>query len=725
MLAGGAVVVDTLDDQLRELVAAREPGRRFSPEELDAAVAEALGGAPAWAYGVWAFFPWSNRLVHLLPRDEFRALRGDRNRDKVTADEQARLREARIAVIGLSVGLSAATTLALEGVGGAFRLADFDTLSLSNLNRLRAGVADLGMHKGVLAARQLAEIDPWLDVEVLPEGATPENLDRLLDGVDLLVEECDDLQVKLLARERARARRIPVVMDTSDRGLLDVERFDREPDRPLLHGLMGDVDPTRLRDLPPAEKVPLVIRVLGGEAAMSPRMASSLAQVKRTLSSWPQLASGVTLGGALVADAARRILLGELTASGRWSVDLDRLVADGTATLREAGASETQAASAPKEEAAAPEAPPAKERRPVAGRPGVAADRDEVLALLPWAILAPSAHNAQPWRFRWRDGTLEGRLDRAHCFPFLDPEDRASLLALGAAAFDVELAARAAGLVPETRLAPDGDPDVAWAMTFRRGPTEGSPLLPLVAMRTTNRRRPPRQPLRDDDVGAMQRVAAEAGGALNVARDPAALDELAVLLGAGDRLSFLCRPSHSELLTGFRFTREEADRTRDGLDVDTLELAGADRAALKVLTKWENVNLLARVGAGRMLETMARNNVAASGAIATVTVAGTDRAAAVHGGRVLQRVWLEATARNVGVHPMAGLPYLIQRVERHGREGLTQGQATELASVATRLRAVLPEPEGHGHALLLRLFYGPPPTMRSLRRPVAGVVEEG
>ena len=35
-------------------------------------------------------------------------------------------------------------------------------------------------------------------------------------------------------------------MDANDRGLLDIERFDREPHRPLLHGLLGDADPRRL-----------------------------------------------------------------------------------------------------------------------------------------------------------------------------------------------------------------------------------------------------------------------------------------------------------------------------------------------------------------------------------------------------------------------------------------------------------------------------------------------
>ena len=42
--------------------------------------------------------------------------------------------------------------------------ADFDTLALSNLNRLSCGVADLGQNKAVVAARRLFEVDPYLEV---------------------------------------------------------------------------------------------------------------------------------------------------------------------------------------------------------------------------------------------------------------------------------------------------------------------------------------------------------------------------------------------------------------------------------------------------------------------------------------------------------------------------------------------------------------------------------
>ena len=151
----------------------------------------------------------------------------------------------------------------MEGLAGELRLADFDTLELSNLNRIPGSVLDLGVNKAVVAARRIGEIDPYLRVVTIPEGITPENLGSFLDGLDLVIEECDSLDVKLLVREAARERRIPVLMETSDRGVLDVERFDLEPDRPLFHGLLAGLRSSDLAGLSIQQKAPYVLRILG------------------------------------------------------------------------------------------------------------------------------------------------------------------------------------------------------------------------------------------------------------------------------------------------------------------------------------------------------------------------------------------------------------------------------------------------------------------------------
>ncbi|MFG2752416.1 ThiF family adenylyltransferase [Streptomyces xanthophaeus] len=321
-------VHDRIEDQVEELLRCLAPQDAFGTRSPSRAVADTLGPHPD-AYGRWVWYPWSGRLVHVLPEAEFRLVRTDRNRDKITREEQQSLLRRRIGVIGLSVGSSAALTCAMEGVGGAFRLADFDRLGLSNLNRLRSGVHELGLEKSVLCARRMYELDPYLDVEVHRSGVNEENIEEFFGdpahGLDLLIEECDTPWVKVAAREYARSRRVPVLMDTNDRGLLDIERFDIEPDRPLFHGRTGTTTAADVLALDREATIRFLLAVVD-EQRLSPAMSDALTRVGRTLSSWPQLASGVMLGAALVTDTARRILLGEPLPSGRHSVDLDVLV---------------------------------------------------------------------------------------------------------------------------------------------------------------------------------------------------------------------------------------------------------------------------------------------------------------------------------------------------------------------------------------------------------------
>jgi hypothetical protein len=222
-----------------------------------------------------------------------------------------------------------ALTMALERGFGEIRLADFDTLDLSNLNRIRSGVHEMGTPKVINTAREIAELDPFLQVTVFDQGLTRDNLDAFFTHgghLDLVIEECDSVNIKILARQKAKALRIPVVMDTSDRGLVDVERFDLEPDRPIMHGFLEELDLSVVEgEMTAAQKVPLMSRFVGMDT-ISDRMRASLPELGRTILTWPQLASAVVLGGAALADIVRRILLGVNISSQRQWIDLEELV---------------------------------------------------------------------------------------------------------------------------------------------------------------------------------------------------------------------------------------------------------------------------------------------------------------------------------------------------------------------------------------------------------------
>ena len=687
-------VVDTVAAQLDELVRSRVPDRPLDGHVVREQVAALLADTPPELFGCWVHQPWVGRLVHVLPAALHRELRLDRNRYKITEAEQERLFGLTIAVAGLSVGRSVAGTLVREGIGGELRLADFDTLDLSNLNRVPGGVADIGVNKAVLAAREIVELDPYVRVVTHIDGVRPDTVDGFLAGADVVLDECDDLEVKLLLRERARAAGVPVVMVTSERGLLDVERFDTDPGREPFHGLLAGVHASDLRGLTTREKVPYVLRIVD-TARLGPRAAASLVEVRSSLSTWPQLASDVVLGGAMAANAVRRIALGELAESGRYAVDLDALVRDGCAELIPR--------STPPPQALTPDLPtlPTPGAAP---RPSVA----ELRFVTACATLAPSGGNAQPWRFSAADGCLAAGLDHARTGTMLDFRGRGSVLALGAAREAAVIGATAAGFTADPL---DGG---LWRLRLRRTHPAGN-TTDLDLLRQRHCRRNPR-PSGPVPQAARAAIDAAAGGlAVRWVTHPAALAALGTAMGELGRLQVLSPGLHRQLVAELRWSDAEARTTRDGIDLAALGMDTADLAALRVLRAPATVERLRELGLGGALRSAARNAFATAGAALIVGTASTDVAALLDAGGDLLRLWLAATGHGIGVHPF-GTPFLAQRLAEEP-ESLAPW---EQDAVRAALPAItLPDATV---LLVLRLSTDDASGGRSLRRPVEQVL---
>jgi molybdopterin/thiamine biosynthesis adenylyltransferase len=277
--------------------------------------------------GAYAYLPWRAALVHLPGLDEFLRLRTARNRFLVSDEEQRRFYDAEVGVAGLSVGLSVVATLVMSGGGGRLRIADFDSLALVNLNRLLGSVADIGVPKTTLAARRVYELDPFAELEVVTEGITEAGVQAFVDGLDVLIEEMDDIFMKIAIRLAARRARVPVVMatDNGDNTIIDVERFDLDPDYPLFH---GRVDEGILRNCPRnpalADRVRLADAIVGRD--VTTRMQASLQAVGSRLPTWPQLGTAATLSGVGTAYAVRRLACGDALPSGRYRVSLDEVL---------------------------------------------------------------------------------------------------------------------------------------------------------------------------------------------------------------------------------------------------------------------------------------------------------------------------------------------------------------------------------------------------------------
>jgi hypothetical protein len=329
--AAGIKLVDAWETALPELASLDlphlSPGTADSQASLDQYFAAEWTDTSIEAASTYVLFPWRSTIVRLPGADLFWRLRTARNRYLIDESEQRQWSAALIGIAGLSVG---ASVLAASSLTGArrFRLAEGDTLGPTNLNRLAGSVCDLGEPKLTLAMRRTLEADPYSDIQAFPAGYTPGTADAFIgsggtERLTVLVEEMDDLALKVGIRVKARAARVPVVMvtDNGDNAILDVERFDQDPGYPLFHGLAGDLaaNPADLND--PIQRVNIASAIVGSQ--ITPRTRFSLTQVGRTLPSWPQLGTAATAGGALGALASRYIACGVPLESGRYRVDLD------------------------------------------------------------------------------------------------------------------------------------------------------------------------------------------------------------------------------------------------------------------------------------------------------------------------------------------------------------------------------------------------------------------
>jgi molybdopterin/thiamine biosynthesis adenylyltransferase len=634
----------------------------------------------------WAYYTWRRTVVAVLAPRAFRALRLDRNRNMITAEEQARLGALRIGVAGLSVGHVIAHTLAAQGICGELRLADFDSLELSNLNRVPATVFDLGVNKAEVAARRIAELDPHLPVRVLTAGLTVDTVDEFLDGLDIVVEECDSLDMKVVVREGARARGIPVLMASSDRGLLDVERFDLEPERPILHGLLGELDFARLPQMSSREKVPYLLRFLEAEQ-LSPRLAASAVELDRQLSTWPQLAGDVVLGATAVAEAVRRIGVGEALRSGRARIDVG-------GRLDQIDEPEINADNSVPEQYSDPALP---------GVSGI------VTAA---AIRAPSGGNAQPWHIETTPGAVTIRLAPQHT-SMMDVGFRGSAVALGAALFNARVAAAGHQMLGPVSLREGADgPQLAATLDLRAGtdPVLAELYEPMLA-RETNRRLGVPRPIAADTIEVLASAARREGGLLHLVTQHDDLERAATIFAATDRIRYLTPGLHAQMVSELRWPGDDDSDT--GIDVNSLELEASALAVLDILRRPDVMNHLAHWKGGSALGEDTRRRVSASSAIAVISLTEGALADYARAGAAVEAVWIAAQQRGLAVQPHS--PVFLYARDPNDLAELSVSFAEELGDLQQEFRKLAGIPADAVPALVLRLAFSKPASVRSRR----------
>ncbi|MEX0918746.1 MAG: ThiF family adenylyltransferase [Candidatus Paceibacterota bacterium] len=317
--------IDKYDDLIYELYQVRNPLKKVKSKN-DPKFKQFIKNLPnnkkQTKPGTWFYFPWNKTLVSYLPEDLHQELRTARNKEVVSSIAQDKLYNATIAIAGLSVGSHAAMVLSMSGIAKHLKIADGDKISGTNLNRLHFDFLDIGQNKAERTAEYIYQNNPYADIKIFRQGVTEKNIDNFLSAVDILIDEMDNLMMKVRIRQKARQKKIPVLMATDNGNgiILDIERYDRDPKYPIFHGrvsLPKNIGLALLRHKDPKAWSKLSSKIIGTEF-MEEDLQKSLIAIGQTINHVPQLGIAAVMSGSILAMTVKMILTTDHLKSGKY-----------------------------------------------------------------------------------------------------------------------------------------------------------------------------------------------------------------------------------------------------------------------------------------------------------------------------------------------------------------------------------------------------------------------
>lgn len=335
----------------------------------------------------------------------------------------------------------------------------------------------------------------------------------------------------------------------------------------------------------------------------------------------------------------------------------------------------------------------------------------ELDSLMEAAVSAPSADNAHAWRLRV--GTQALSLLMPGATTMTASRWRLNLLSLGAVCESLVLRGRRLGLHFEfgkPRRSEETMLDIRWL----RAEPIADPLADQLLRRHSNRTLLYRGPsLKSADVRRMDAQANEVSNTwLQWLDEPATRRRSCSLVARAESLRFRVRELHQEMFEAVRFDVGWTSSCSTGLPPGSLGVGWHERAFFRLMANWPIQRLMNLIGAHHLLgQRSAALPARFAPHLCAIGATGEIDEAALLAGRLLQRVWCQASELGLAAQVLAAAPiYALP-----GADGVPVALQQELAEQWRHLC-----PSGRPY-VLLRLGHAPSPQVRTGRPEAAGL----
>lgn len=346
-------------------------------------------------------------------------------------------------------------------------------------------------------------------------------------------------------------------------------------------------------------------------------------------------------------------------------------------------------------------------------------NRSDIKQLCIAGSKAPSGGNAQPWKVVVRGNILDIVPHPTRSISFLDVGKYATFFALGAFLENLLIQAESMGLQFTTQIKYKKDASLFVRLVFtgKNNKQFAHTLLHSISKRVTNRQLYDGTIIDQKYIHDLEKSvkSVDIHNTVTCVSSYEKKKEIADTLGVADGIRMTNDKLYSQMMDEFRWSDEETNSKKDGLDLKTLEMPNNLLKMMRLMRRFPKVkSIIPR----KAFEQMARPLILNCSHMCCLSCSyGYSPKAMFLGGQTMERLWLTATKLGFSIQPWSILPFFLIRVDLFKGEGFTKKEIETIKYLGKMIRKNFGLSLKDTPLFIFRLSKAKPPSARSLRVP--------
>lgn len=354
-------------------------------------------------------------------------------------------------------------------------------------------------------------------------------------------------------------------------------------------------------------------------------------------------------------------------------------------------------------------------------------NKELIKKILDIAVYAPSGENSQPWKFKVSGGDIFILNNDESDTSLYNYNQRGTFVAHGALIENIIMLASDFGCNTNIDIFPDKkDLNIIARIELLGGEAVGMDnIAEHIKNRSTNRK--PYKPIKlsDEQLNKLLSLASEFNDAkLLFVDDKIKIQSLSKAASVNERVMLSNRQIHNFFFKHINWTLKEENSKKMGFYIKTLELPAPARIMMRVFKKWGIMNLFNKIGLEKIIAISNAKNYSNAAAMGIIVLSDNSPDKFILAGRLLQKVWVNATKMGLSMQPMTGALFFMESILAGAKNQFSDEQIRLIDEAVKIIKKNFDINDDKTATMMFRIGYANPPSARSAKMSPVIVFED-